>query len=650
MKGTVSVLVAAVALCVAVSAPALAADPAEAMPADALAYVEISRAATQEALGFVALPPAAGLAQQMERFHDRFAHLDRAVGLPPGTVNDAAGSVDGAAFCITPAGPMAIVTFDEEYSPERLLPAAQPLNAEKQLGVRGQLLCIASPPLSARFANGDYESLSERASFRAARERYENAEGWGYVDVPGLMQLARATAAPSEVRELEVLWTMLGLREADYAGIQVDTDEPAFNAVVELGPPAGGFLNRLPQRSLDLVSLVPENPSAALVVQWDDPAAFLGGLRDDLIEARAEHGAGPTAEQIASTEARFGVTLDDLSAQLGEGIAVFLPRPAPEGLLRPEQLVGVLPLSDVEGFRTSLAQIATAATGRQPTRRTVAGRPTDALMMPPLTVTYLQDRAVIGMAPAAIEDYVEWLDSGATPLTEEPPDAAGLLYLDTGLLTKSYPEPEPGTQLLFTLGRAEREARFALSTAGPVPSLRRAYMGYTALMAAMLMPSLSRARSEAQKATGRSNLRNIGLAIAMYRSAHGRFPATLDVLVEEGFLDSPEVLVAPADDNPPQTGANGYPCSYEYPGALPMEVPPSFVIAYTRSGVYRDGRNVLYADGAVQFVPESRMARGQGGRGMSFSDCHKWLLDRRDQLPEQADLERIAEFYNMTAP
>lgn len=464
------------------------------------------------------------------------------------------------------------------------------------------------------------------------------------------MQLVRATGAPSEVRELEVLWAMLGLREADYAGIQIDTDEPAVDAVVELGPPDGGFLNRLPEQSLDLVSLVPEHSSAALVFQWDDPAAFLGGLRDDLIGARAEYGAGPTAEQIASTEARFGVTLDDLSAQLGEGMAVFLPRPATDGLLRPEQLVGVLPLSDVEGFRNSLAQIAAPATGREPAQRTIAGRQTDALVMPPLMVTYLEDRAVIGMAPAAIEDYVEWLESGTTPLTEEPPDAAGLLYLDTGLLAKSYPEPEPGTQLHFTLGRAERDAHFALKTAGPAPSLRRACMGYSAVMAAMLMPSLSRARSEANKAAGRSNLRQIGLAITMYRSAHGRYPATLGMLVEEGFLHSEDLLVAPGDDNPPQTEANGYPCSYKYAGALPKEVPPSLVIAYTRPGVYRDGRNLLYADNAVQFVPESRIARGHGGRGMSFSDCYQWLLDHKEDLPEQADLERIAKFYNMPAP
>ncbi len=461
------------------------------------------------------------------------------------------------------------------------------------------------------------------------------------------MQLAFAQATRAEAKRMELAVDLLGLDDAEYAAFEYATDERAVNLMLRLGQPADGVLYRFPEGALDLVSLVPAEPSAALVFRWDDPVAFLGGVRDDMIRVDTTHFEGPLGEDIAAAEEALALRFDDLFAQLGAGFALVLPQPGPDGLLRPEQSYAVLPLADREGFRASLGRIAAAVTGAAPAERTVAGLPADSLMMPPLTVAYLEDRAVIGLAPAAIEAYAAWIEGDGPPMMEEPPQAAGLLYLDTGLLISSYPEPLPGTQLHLTLGRTDRDVRLTAREAGPPLSLGQAYKGYAAVMAAMLMPALSRARGEAGRAADRANLRNIGLALAMYRSEHDEhYPPGLYALVEKGYLHSPENLVSPGDPDPPRIGPQGSPCSYEYPGSLPADVPWDAAVAYTRRGVFADGRHVLFADGNVIFVPESQIASGWTGLG-SLQETYNWLMERREEWPEDADPDRIADFYGM---
>lgn len=317
-------------------------------------------------------------------------------------------------------------------------------------------------------------------------------------------------------------------------------------------------------------------------------------------------------------------------------------------MLHAEQVVGVLPLKDADAFRASVARVVMAATGQPPAQQTVAGVRTQMLMMPPVIIAYLEDRAVIAIDPATIEGYVKWTRSGGAAMAEEPPDATGLLYLDIGLLTRSYPTPEPGMQLLFTLGRQGRDVRFGVTHQGETPSLARAYFGSTAIMAAMLMPALSRARMAARKAVGMSNLHNIGLGLMLYANAHGRYPAGLEELVDEGCIDDPEVLVDPSDDNPRPIGEQGYLCSYEYPGALPTDLPPPFIIAYTRQGVHPGGRSVLYVDGAVSFVSEAELRRPDGGRGMSLAECYQWLVDNGGGELTDAQKAQFRRFYEVS--
>ncbi len=176
-----------------------------------------------------------------------------------------------------------------------------------------------------------------------------------------------------------------------------------------------------------------------------------------------------------------------------------------------------------------------------------------------------------------------------------------------------------------------------------------AFVGAMVLMMIWSHPSILRTGPR-RRPTDRGNLRNIGIALSMYRSVHEEpYPPGLHTLVEEGFLQGQESLVSPNDPDPPRIGPQGYPCSYEYPGPLPADVPPDFVVAYTRRGVLSEGRNVLFADGAVVYVPESDIARGETGR-VSLQDAYNWLMERKEDLPEDADLDRIADFYGVPRP
>ena len=85
-------------------------------------------------------------------------------------------------------------------------------------------------------------------------------------------------------------------------------------------------------------------------------------------------------------------------------------------------------------------------------------------------------------------------------------------------------------------------------------------IGIIALLISILLPSLSRARAQAKQAQCLSNLRQIGLATAMYAGANqGMFPPVTHTLAPTGWLNvlipygaSPAVRLCPADVRVPQ--------------------------------------------------------------------------------------------------
>ena len=91
-------------------------------------------------------------------------------------------------------------------------------------------------------------------------------------------------------------------------------------------------------------------------------------------------------------------------------------------------------------------------------------------------------------------------------------------------------------------------------------------IGIIAILIAMLLPSISRAREQANRTRCENNIRQIGLALAVYVSDHGEYPV----------LDATGVFNPPPD--PQQQGGGGL------SPAMIINAPPVFVAA-RRSGL-----------------------------------------------------------------
>jgi prepilin-type processing-associated H-X9-DG protein len=128
-----------------------------------------------------------------------------------------------------------------------------------------------------------------------------------------------------------------------------------------------------------------------------------------------------------------------------------------------------------------------------------------------------------------------------------------------------------------------------------------AVVGVLLLLAAMLLPALSSARGKARTANSMSNLRQIGLGLALFADQHGgKLPATIDELVPN-LISNGHVLIDV------QSGEK-----FVYIGAdrTWQDGGGNNVVAY--SPVDMNGRNVLFSDGHVQ-----RMTSQQFGDALS---------------------------------
>lgn len=110
--------------------------------------------------------------------------------------------------------------------------------------------------------------------------------------------------------------------------------------------------------------------------------------------------------------------------------------------------------------------------------------------------------------------------------------------------------------------------------------------GILAILAGMLLPSLARAKSKAQRISSVSNLKQVGLAARLWASDHGdKFPSDYDQFKQE--LGSEKVT------RDTQTGQ-----TFVWVGAGKDDSDPRALLAYSPTD--NNGRYVLFADGSVQ--------------------------------------------------
>ena len=121
------------------------------------------------------------------------------------------------------------------------------------------------------------------------------------------------------------------------------------------------------------------------------------------------------------------------------------------------------------------------------------------------------------------------------------------------------------------------------------------------ILAGMLLPALSRAREQARQVACKSNLKQIGLAIAMFANDHdANYPDKLEDLFDQ-YLMAKQVLHCPSTGKP--KAGPGMECSYRYVGKLPRGTDPGVIVVYDKPGNHRrTGRNALFCDGHVQWL------------------------------------------------
>ncbi len=109
------------------------------------------------------------------------------------------------------------------------------------------------------------------------------------------------------------------------------------------------------------------------------------------------------------------------------------------------------------------------------------------------------------------------------------------------------------------------------------------------ILSAMLLPALSAAREKARRTQSLSNLKQIGLSLAMYADQHGgQLPASLDAI--KGTVGSEKVFY---------DVSSGQPFNYVGAGLKWQEAGGEGVLAYSYSD---QGGNVLFNDGHVSWL------------------------------------------------
>jgi len=125
------------------------------------------------------------------------------------------------------------------------------------------------------------------------------------------------------------------------------------------------------------------------------------------------------------------------------------------------------------------------------------------------------------------------------------------------------------------------------------------------ILAGMLMPALTRARGEARKAACMANLHSIGLGIMLYVNDHDEWPQSLADLFPD-YVEADDAFLCPRDQSPMDIGA-GLRSSYHYVGRLSQLTSLRVIIICDKRGNHPGGRNALFVDGHVEWIPEGRL-------------------------------------------
>lgn len=197
-------------------------------------------------------------------------------------------------------------------------------------------------------------------------------------------------------------------------------------------------------------------------------------------------------------------------------------------------------------------------------------------------------------------------------LTLMAPVGASLMRTEGMKIDASaWPSQSVVMRHLFADVRTSRsDDRGVLSVSyGPLPvgaSMLGGGITAPAMMASILLPSLSRARELSKRTVCMANLRAIGQGMHIYAQNHDeKFPPDFKALVDAQMI-APKQFWCPGCDGPP----GELDACYVYVEGQGPNSNSQNVLAYEKPAHHQgEGANVLFVDGHVEFVrPESRVA------------------------------------------
>ena len=211
---------------------------------------------------------------------------------------------------------------------------------------------------------------------------------------------------------------------------------------------------------------------------------------------------------------------------------------------------------------------------------------------------------------------VPGVPDGATP----PRSGLAIASFILGLLFFVPPAPLVGLVLGIIALSKISSARGAiggrgLAIAGVVlGAVFVALMCMAAPMAAILLPTLSRARTQVLATSSKNNLKQLGLGVLMYENDYQVMPTSLQVLYDEGYMKDPNIFKHPGSPievaNENIDGSSSY--YYFAPPAMlgeDGEMLSSDIPIMWEKDFWNPGNkiNVLFIDGHVELADPDRL-------------------------------------------
>jgi len=121
----------------------------------------------------------------------------------------------------------------------------------------------------------------------------------------------------------DAFWAATGLRDAKYVVVTGRRSESLLGseAVLSFKSEDAPILRLVPRTRLEIAEEMPAETACALLVNWGDARAFLGGTRDRAVQTSQAGGDNTLRDRLAEIEKRLGFALGQVFAQLGAGQA-----------------------------------------------------------------------------------------------------------------------------------------------------------------------------------------------------------------------------------------------------------------------------------------------------------------------------------------